>query len=316
MKNLIVHCALILFLAVLINSTALCFAQAAEEIEINMDTLDDIKDYQPPPMFQEGAPLTSPRLQKETEIIELGSLLWKKIPRPKRKPYFGRTPPPPVLVEDESIAPPAPVKVQDIPEPVRTAKVPLPPHRPQKAYASKTFVRKAREEYLVAVPAIPVEKEPLVEIKPDIKKPEESNDPLERTLIEQDSRAVLASIDPEAHLPPLPEKPIEKPGVLSLGYQAGVTDLPQDIQSLLHERLVLKLQKSQDSRVEIIGFASVVNDQQNSDRRIALARALAVRDFLVQKNITPSRIDIRALGSNTDRSPVDRVDLILINAPL
>jgi outer membrane protein OmpA-like peptidoglycan-associated protein len=50
------------------------------------------------------------------------------------------------------------------------------------------------------------------------------------------------------------------------------------------------------------------NNQQEA-RRIALARALAVRSYLMRKGINSTRIDVRALGPAGDGKGDDRVDI-------
>lgn len=67
------------------------------------------------------------------------------------------------------------------------------------------------------------------------------------------------------------------------------------------------------AHVMISAYASPVDDGENSDRRIALARGLALRKELVAAGVDSQRIDIRALGRKVPGGAVDRVDLTLIN---
>ncbi len=49
-----------------------------------------------------------------------------------------------------------------------------------------------------------------------------------------------------------------------------------------------------------------------ADRRLALSRGLAIRRYLLKHGISPYRIDVRALGAQTDIHPRDRVELYII----
>lgn len=64
------------------------------------------------------------------------------------------------------------------------------------------------------------------------------------------------------------------------------------------------------NRLQVRAYATGEDGTTSSARRIALSRALAVRSYLMDKGIKPARVDVRALGADTDKSPVDRVDLI------
>ena len=51
------------------------------------------------------------------------------------------------------------------------------------------------------------------------------------------------------------------------------------------------------------------NTSPREARRMSLARALALRDFLTSKGISSARIDVRALGANVPSGDPDRVDI-------
>lgn len=268
----------------------------------------------------ETSPIASPAAIPATAP---STLSWSEhVPKPARKPYIGRTieQPGPEMTVKTDLRPQPEELVQPASE-VSSPPPPLPPRRPAKVNAPESFVREARENYAIEqlkpVKPIPVEEAPLeTQPTPELIRAEDSPvDPLEATLIEQTPRDVLASIDPDAHLPPSgpPSQPqvIKTADPVLLGYKPGVTQLPEKIQTLLHERILLPLQKSEDMGLEITAYASVIDDRQNSDRRIALERALAVRDFFMTKGIAQERLHIRALGKETDIEPFDRVEIIL-----
>ena len=63
-------------------------------------------------------------------------------------------------------------------------------------------------------------------------------------------------------------------------------------------------------RKSVRGYASGEEGGKTNAKRIALSRALAVRSYLMDKGIKPNRVDVRAYGVESDRAPLDRVDLI------
>lgn len=77
--------------------------------------------------------------------------------------------------------------------------------------------------------------------------------------------------------------------------------------------LIETLKQAPDQRIELRAFATAGSDQSSESseaRRIALNRALLLREALVQRGIARDRIDIRALGASQDGAPADRVDIV------
>ena len=66
-----------------------------------------------------------------------------------------------------------------------------------------------------------------------------------------------------------------------------------------------------DDRIEIQAFAGEAGDVSSAARRLSLTRALNVREFLVERGVLQSRIDVRALGGARDSGPAERVDILL-----
>ncbi len=64
-------------------------------------------------------------------------------------------------------------------------------------------------------------------------------------------------------------------------------------------------------RLQIRGFAKG-NGGADSARRMSLSRVLMVRSYLMDKGVKPVRLDVQALGSDTSRQPIDRVDLVFV----
>lgn len=97
-------------------------------------------------------------------------------------------------------------------------------------------------------------------------------------------------------------------------FAPGAADMVPNQITLLAQDIVAPLQENATTRLQIVAYASAVDEGVSSARRISLGRALAIRDHLKGAGIAPERIDVRAMGSETNASPIDRVDLLLIDA--
>lgn len=70
------------------------------------------------------------------------------------------------------------------------------------------------------------------------------------------------------------------------------------------------LSGDEKSIVTLNAYAATPADgNQQEARRLALARALAVRSYLMRKGLASSRIDVRAVGPTNDNRGDDRVDI-------
>ncbi len=96
--------------------------------------------------------------------------------------------------------------------------------------------------------------------------------------------------------------------VISMEYMPRLTALQTDQRDTLKGEIVSFLNKKPDARLQIMSFADG-NGNDSDARQLSLSRALEVRAYLLENGIDPSRIDVRALGSNTNEKPLDRVDL-------
>lgn len=72
------------------------------------------------------------------------------------------------------------------------------------------------------------------------------------------------------------------------------------------------LKKAEDTRIKVAAYASANPDDAQGARRVSLSRALAIRSFLMENGIKASRIDVRALGSDTQMEPFDRADISVV----
>ncbi len=98
---------------------------------------------------------------------------------------------------------------------------------------------------------------------------------------------------------------------LTLNFHGNSSDLTTESQKKL-DIVIRQMKDTVDGRLQVRGFATGEDGSKSSARRIALSRALMVRSYLMDKGVKPTRVDVRALGTETDRSPLDRVDLVFV----
>ena len=103
--------------------------------------------------------------------------------------------------------------------------------------------------------------------------------------------------------------PAPKMEIFSLEYLPKITDLQNDQRTTLKSEIIPRMKQKQDERLQIHAYAEGA-DTGSDARRVSLARALALRAYLLENGVEPSRIDVRALGNNTTESPINRVDLV------
>lgn len=102
--------------------------------------------------------------------------------------------------------------------------------------------------------------------------------------------------------------PAPQSGLVTISFAGGQGELPGGNITAL-DTLAQQLANSED-RLQIRAYAaSSGSDGGSGARRLALSRALAVRAYLIDRGIRSTRIDVRALGTPTDGSPVDRVEV-------
>lgn len=76
------------------------------------------------------------------------------------------------------------------------------------------------------------------------------------------------------------------------------------------DEMIEELRGNDKSIITLNAYAATPGDgNQQEARRLALARALAVRSYLMRKGLPSSRIDVRAVGPASDNLGDDRVDI-------
>jgi outer membrane protein OmpA-like peptidoglycan-associated protein len=117
--------------------------------------------------------------------------------------------------------------------------------------------------------------------------------------------AVTAEITPDEM------KAVPPPSDISLDFAATSSEISDAVRRKL-DAVAAQLQHAMDMRMQIRAYAGTDEGGQSSARRMSLSRGLMVRSYLLDKGIKATRLDVRALGSETDRAPVDRVDLVFV----
>lgn len=139
-------------------------------------------------------------------------------------------------------------------------------------------------------------------------------EPAKKEAAPRKAAAAPLAAAPQAASPAPAQPSMGQDKTLRLLFAAG-SPAPDPAQLSSVNSNILTLMKDNPAlRVYIRAFASPVDTSQSSDRRIALSRALAVRSFLIDQGVEARRIDVRALGAQSDQGPADRVDLVLSSA--
>lgn len=92
-------------------------------------------------------------------------------------------------------------------------------------------------------------------------------------------------------------------------FEAGADELPAGAGGDL-DALAQKMMSDESIKVQVLAYSSSIGDNESQARRKALSRGLEVRKYLIGKGVRSNRIDVRALGSKSEGSPADRVDIV------
>lgn len=74
---------------------------------------------------------------------------------------------------------------------------------------------------------------------------------------------------------------------------------------------VSKKLKADNSRVNVLGYASGAEDQAQIARRVSLSRALAIRTYLIEQGVDKLSINVQAEGNKNPGGEADRVDIVV-----
>ena len=101
---------------------------------------------------------------------------------------------------------------------------------------------------------------------------------------------------------------------LQILFDPGVDTMSDADQSLL-DALATRLGDNPDQRIQLRAYASSDDGTASAARRLALARALQVRAYLIENGVRSTRIDVRTLGDKVeDSGPMDRIDIVMVES--
>ena len=92
-------------------------------------------------------------------------------------------------------------------------------------------------------------------------------------------------------------------------FDRTAADLRGDAEDMLDQ--VAASLRGNAVRIQLRAFGGGVAERTHTARRLALRRALSVRNYLMDQGIDQERITVRAMGGSSDSGPTDRVDIVL-----
>ena len=99
---------------------------------------------------------------------------------------------------------------------------------------------------------------------------------------------------------------------LTVLFPATVTDIPEEAKPRLRH-LAEQVLRLPETKLRLMAYAGGETADAGKARRISLARALAVRAYLMERQIPHTRFDVRALGNRIKDGETDRVDIIVLS---
>ncbi len=133
------------------------------------------------------------------------------------------------------------------------------------------------------------------------------------TPLARESAAPLSEPQHGASLP-APDQTLpssETSEAMSLMFSAGSAQVSGDAQVKVGD-LVQRMTGDRSLRVQLLAYASDPEKNTSKARRMALDRAVSVRNMLIDAGVERTRIEVRALGDQGDAGPPDRVDAIAL----
>jgi outer membrane protein OmpA-like peptidoglycan-associated protein len=132
------------------------------------------------------------------------------------------------------------------------------------------------------------------------------------TIVSSDTKAFPVEISGVARDPFAGAKsvdPLDGFAVMSrVRFLTGKSEISEQAQALLDQLAARLLQST--VRVRLAAFSGRAGDLSSEARRLSLNRALAIRNYLSAKGVTPDRVDVLAYGGATD-GVTDRVDVLV-----
>ncbi len=236
------------------------------------------------------APEDGPRL------VEVSGVPWDRVPRPPPLPEARRPgPPAPVaappgleIVPERPLPDAAEAEAvpRTIPPPPDLGEASSPPAPPEGTAAERP------------APAAPAETPDLADAPPE--EPE--------ILVERPPQPGAPA--PEIVVPP-PRATEAEAETFRITFEGTDVSHSAD-QGAVLETVVERLRDDPALRLQLLSYAGGSPEAASMARTLALDRALAVREYLIDQDVRRTRIDVRALGDTAEDGPPDRIDLVLV----
>lgn len=187
------------------------------------------------------------------------------------------------------------------------------PAKPTLPDAPPVTTTEAPADTMEKLPEVPpaVVKIPLPEAPPVAAVTEKAKEKLPEAPPAKIAAAVPQNILP--NVPPVPAAVQKNTGALYvIPFASDSDEIKLEEQGYLLA-LAQRLKQEENLRIAVQGFAPLGSGQEYEARRLSLKRAVAVRQFLMDKGVDATRVNVQALGSATEESLKDRVDILRIN---
>lgn len=277
-------------------------AQSSDNVSVNLDALNDLD----PAMTQPR--LLMPSTQPRSGRIVLTPPAGVSAITPQSQRVVLRPPPgaPARISSAPTIAVPQPAAAAAAPPTSVTA-----PPEPQPKPVEATVAAPVPAEPppppapIVATPSPAPAPAPAVPAGPSVETaaaPMQS-EPEEAEMSTPDEPAA------ETQVAAVPAEP-EADETMSVEFGPGETELPATASSVLAS-LAEQMAADPSLRVQLLAYAGGADASPSTVRRTSLSRALSVREFLMNQGVQSTRIEVRALGDQSEGGNHDRVDAIV-----
>jgi hypothetical protein len=98
-------------------------------------------------------------------------------------------------------------------------------------------------------------------------------------------------------------------GQIRIPYEEESDIIPEAVKGKI-VGLIEKMNADYSLHLQVLAYARGDDDEIGHARGVSLARAIGMRNFLVENGLDLTRMDVRALGNTAQEDPADRVDLI------
>lgn len=307
--------ALLLSSALALTSGLPAMAQSSPDVRVDLSAIDGT----PPPSSSGRIVLRPP--SGTSSVSNSGQKI--KLRPPTSAPKMAAKPAAPVAAKPTAAAEPAaPAPAPEAaptPPPVTTPVAATPPPTPA---AAPVTPKPAAPVVATPAPAAPIATPAPVAAAPAA--------PTATTTPNAPSAAAVKSAQQDPAGPAafvLPDKqqsaaatPTQTPAstnaeevtaALTIPFAAGLTDIDVSSQGIVKD-LAGRMTSDKTLRVQLMAYATDPEKNTSKARRLALDRAIGIRNMLIEGGVERTRIEVRALGDQGEGGNLDRVDAVAV----